>query len=67
MENQRDEQQPGREEKPPVVRKPGGGPYAPGGDAEPSNIPGEARERGLRPAPPVPVVRDNEEEESAAS
>ncbi len=36
--------------------KVGGGPEMPGGDTEPSNWPGEARERGMRPPDPEPVL-----------
>lgn len=42
----------------------GGGPHAPGGDAEPSNRPGEFEELGMAPPDAEPVLPEESAEES---
>ena len=40
----------------------GGGPESPGGDTEPSNWPGETRERGMRPPDLQPILPNEPDE-----
>ena len=49
-------EQPERERAP--EERIGGGPEAPEGDTEPSNWPGETRERGMTPPEPQPAAGD---------
>jgi len=56
MENRDEQREKAREREWRPKHPVGGGPEEPGGDTEPSNWPGETRERGLRAPEAEPVI-----------